>query len=95
MINVIVLKLFPEYVCSVKLLNNNEMENLTWVDFANQSPFHREIVSVITTASPIPITACFDTIRGKWYFYDFSDNEWYELASSVSVVKWFAFTNIK
>lgn len=63
-------------------------ESNRWVLFDDEKPNYREWVNAITTYSDVPITACFDTIRNKWYFYDFSDNEWYEFSTSIEVIKW-------
>lgn len=59
-----------------------------WILTSDEKPEFRELVNIITDNSIVPFTACFGLIRDTWYYYDFLDDEWYEIPGKTNIIKW-------
>jgi len=59
-----------------------------WIPIEEELPQHRIAVFVKMIDRNIPILATLNTNDMCWYFYDYSDNEWYGFASVKKITHW-------
>jgi len=59
-----------------------------WIPVEEELPQHRIAVFVKMIDRNIPILATLNTNDMCWYFYDYSDNEWYGFASVKKITHW-------
>ena len=58
-----------------------------WIDIDDELPNDRDIV-LIYVNNKFKTVGCYNYIRDLWYFYDFSENEFYELSKNDIVLFW-------
>ena len=59
-----------------------------WIHINEEKPHDRSLVLFYVENKAFEITGHYSQDAKKWYFYDFSENEFYELSKNDKVIKW-------